>query len=58
MIPTRIVRPALYVLTVGTLLWHFYIAVVGVPEPLISRPVHVALMMLVAFLTIPLIGPH
>jgi TRAP transporter 4TM/12TM fusion protein len=56
MIPTRIVRPVLYVLTVGTLLWHFYIGIVGVPEPMISRPVHVALLMLVAFMTIPAHG--
>jgi len=46
----------LYVLTVGTLLWHFYIGIVGVPEPMISRPVHVALLMLVAFMTIPAHG--
>lgn len=52
MIPERFVRPVLSVLGVGTIVWHFYIAVIGVPEPLISRPVHVALIMLVAFLTV------
>ncbi|MCP1677264.1 TRAP transporter 4TM/12TM fusion protein [Natronocella acetinitrilica] len=43
--------------TVAVALYHFYIALTGVPEPMVARPIHVSALLFLGFLLLPFRRP-
>lgn len=50
----KLVYRAVSAVIVGVALYHFYVALTGVPEPMLVRPIHVSALIFLGFLFYPL----